>query len=231
MTTPADGATPRLRVKRNARARRLSIRVTADEGVVVVAPVRMRAAAIASVLERQRPWIERTMEEVRHHLQEEPLPQELRVLDDLLRVRPSPDGGSGDGGPVVREQEGSLLVCAANTAEGLHALRQWCRGRAREVLPALTHDLARAGGFTVRRVTVRDQRTRWGSCSRRGIVSLNWRLILMPGDVMRYLIIHELAHTRAMNHGPQFWRVVAASCPGYAAAERWLRRHGKGLPL
>jgi hypothetical protein len=199
--------------------------------VVIVAPVRMRAAAIASVLERQRPWIERTMQEVRLHLQEEPLPLALRVLDEELMVRACPKGGSGGEGPRVTLEGGTLLVCVASAAEGLPALRRWCIGRAREVLPALTHELARTGEFAVRGVSVRDQRTRWGSCSRRGVVSLNWRLILMPGDVMRYLIIHELAHTRVMNHGPQFWRAVAAACPHYLAAERWLRRNGKGLPL
>ena len=78
---------------------------------------------------------------------------------------------------------------------------------------------------TVMRVTVRDQRSRWGSCSRRGAISLNWRLIQLPGPVCDYVILHELMHRRQLNHSAAFWREVKAVCPDHAAAERWLKQH------
>jgi len=76
----------------------------------------------------------------------------------------------------------------------------------------------------VKRVTVRGQRTRWGSCSRRGTISLNWRLIQTPEDVRDYIILHELAHLRQMNHSDRFWREVERLCPDYRSAERWLKQ-------
>jgi len=72
---------------------------------------------------------------------------------------------------------------------------------------------------------VRSQKSRWGSCSRRGTISLNWRLIQTPDFVRDYIILHELAHLREMNHSPRFWRAVIEFCPGYRDAERWLRAH------
>jgi predicted metal-dependent hydrolase len=77
----------------------------------------------------------------------------------------------------------------------------------------------------VKRVTVRNQRSRWGSCSRRGTISLNWRLIQAPGFVRDYIILHELAHLRHMNHSRRYWAEVERLCPGYLEAERWLKRH------
>jgi predicted metal-dependent hydrolase len=74
-------------------------------------------------------------------------------------------------------------------------------------------------------VTVRNQRSRWGSCSRRGTISLNWRLVQAPGFVRDYLVLHELAHLKEMNHSRRFWSEVARLCPDFAEAERWLKQH------
>jgi hypothetical protein len=96
---------------------------------------------------------------------------------------------------------------------------------AKQELPERVSTLALQHGFTIRAVSVRNQKSRWGSCSRRGTVSLNWRLIQTPDSVRDYIILHELAHLREMNHSRHFWRAVAGVCPGYREAERWLRTH------
>jgi predicted metal-dependent hydrolase len=90
-------------------------------------------------------------------------------------------------------------------------------------------ELAAPHALPVRRVTVRNQRSRWGSCSRRGTISLNWRLVQAPPFVRDYLIFHELAHLREMNHSTRFWQTVAGLCPDYQLAERWLKSHGRQL--
>ena len=77
----------------------------------------------------------------------------------------------------------------------------------------------------VRRISVRNQRSRWGSCSRRGTISLNWRLIQTPAFVRDYILIHEIMHLREMNHSSRFWREVERACPDYETAERWLKQH------
>ncbi len=87
-----------------------------------------------------------------------------------------------------------------------------------------TWELARIHGITIDRVTIRAQTTRWGSCSIRGTISLNWRLIQAPPHVSDYLIIHELMHRREMNHSVRFWKLVADACPDYRLAEQWLKK-------
>ncbi len=77
-----------------------------------------------------------------------------------------------------------------------------------------------------RRIFLRDQRTRWGSCSRRGNISLNWRLVMAPPGVLSYVVIHELAHLREHNHGPRFWAIVESFCPEFHQHRKWLRGHG-----
>ena len=84
---------------------------------------------------------------------------------------------------------------------------------------------AQRHGVEVKQVTVRNQRSRWGSCSARGTISLNWRILQAPASVCDYLIIHELMHRREMNHSARFWRHVADACPDYRSAEAWLNKH------
>jgi predicted metal-dependent hydrolase len=92
-------------------------------------------------------------------------------------------------------------------------------------LPPRVLQLAQQHGATVQQVTVRNQKTRWGSCSPRGTISLNWRLIQTPPLVSDYIILHELMHLRQMNHSRKFWREVESVCPEFRDAERWLKSH------
>jgi predicted metal-dependent hydrolase len=103
------------------------------------------------------------------------------------------------------------------------------RARARRELPAQLLTLAKAHGVAVRRVSIRNQRSRWGACSPAGTITLNWRLILTPDQVREYVMLHELMHRREMNHSKWFWRLVAACCPRHGEARRWLRTEGKAL--
>ncbi len=88
---------------------------------------------------------------------------------------------------------------------------------------------ASAHGLAVRRVTIRDQKSRWGSCSSKGTISLNWRLIQTPASVSEYVILHELAHLRHMNHSTRFWQEVEKLCPDYRRAQLWLKEHQRLL--
>lgn len=103
------------------------------------------------------------------------------------------------------------------------------RARAQLDLPPRLHQLAAQHGLRVQRVSVRNQRTRWGSCGHNGHISVNWRLVLMPDWVRDYVLIHELMHLRRMDHSPEFWRHVAAACPRYRDARAWLRANGASL--
>ena len=97
------------------------------------------------------------------------------------------------------------------------------RERARRELPLRLVELAACHRLTVPRISIRNQKWRWGSCSPSGHICLNWRLIQMPGAICDYVMIHELMHLKRMDHSPRFWRLVAAACPDYQAARAWLR--------
>lgn len=103
--------------------------------------------------------------------------------------------------------------------------------RAKIELPARLWELAAETGADLKHVTVRNQRTRWGSCSAGGTISLNWRLVQTPETVRDYILYHELMHLREMNHSERFWARVEAVCPGWREAERWLKRNGSLLGL
>jgi hypothetical protein len=89
--------------------------------------------------------------------------------------------------------------------------------------------LAGDHGLTVSRISIRDQRSRWGSCGYDGHICLNWRLMLMPPEIRDYVMIHELMHLRRMDHSRRYWELVAAAYPDYQSARAWLRRHGPSL--
>jgi len=97
------------------------------------------------------------------------------------------------------------------------------RNQAKRELPSRLLELAARHALTVTRVSIRNQRWRWGSCSRTGHICLNWRLVEMPETVRDYVLIHELMHLKRMDHSPAFWRLVAAACPEYKKARAWLR--------
>jgi predicted metal-dependent hydrolase len=104
--------------------------------------------------------------------------------------------------------------------------REW-RTRATRELQARLLELAAAHGLRVDRVSVRNQRWRWGSCSRSGHICLNWRLVRMPPPIRDYVMLHELMHLKRMDHSPRFWKLVAQACPDYQAARKWLRDHAR----
>jgi predicted metal-dependent hydrolase len=105
---------------------------------------------------------------------------------------------------------------------------EWRRRASKELPPALLA-LAEKHSVAVSSVSVRNQRSRWGACSARGSITLNWRLMLVPEFVREYVMIHELMHRRELNHSPRFWRHVAAACPRQDEARRWLRTEGQRL--
>ena len=101
------------------------------------------------------------------------------------------------------------------------------RARAVRDLPARLRGLAAEHGFAVKAVSVRAQRTRWGSCSPTGRISLNWRLVQLPPDISDYILLHELAHLKHLNHSARFWKEVERICPWHREARAWLRGNAR----
>jgi predicted metal-dependent hydrolase len=103
------------------------------------------------------------------------------------------------------------------------------RTAARELIEALADEAAAEIGVTFQRIRIGAQRTLWGSCSPRGSLSFNWRLVLAPFDVLDYVVVHELCHLRVLNHSPRFWRLVERHRPAWREQRDWLREHGSEL--
>ncbi len=156
----------------------------------------------------------------------------LRVESDG-RVRVTiPRGGSRrEADAFARRHLDWVLRQRAVLSQGRFSVeeRQRLRAQARSELPVRLRELADRHGLVVSRISIRNQRTRWGSCGRDGHVCLNWRLVAMPDWVRDYVIIHELMHLKRLDHSPAYWRLVAAACPGYREARQWLRAHGPEL--
>jgi predicted metal-dependent hydrolase len=222
---PADAA-PLLsyRVRRSDRARR--VRITVDRGgvVEVVLPRRAPERAAEDAVRELRPWIDRRLAEVgRQQAAVLARGDTLPYLGCSLRVQAQP------GRSRVTLRGDTLFVPLG--PQRLAAIERWYRQRARaEIQPRLDRACALAG-LSYTRLSIRDQRTRWGSCSRAGALSFNWRLLLAPESVMDYVIWHEVCHLAVMDHSPRFWTLVAHYCPDHREHAAWLRRNSGTLVL
>lgn len=131
----------------------------------------------------------------------------------------------------IRTKQQEILEAYENKKSGLltEAQKLKMKGLAKEVFAAKTAHFARIMGVTYGRITIREQKTRWGSCSLAGNLNFNWKLLLAPDEVVDYVVIHELAHRREMNHSSRFYAVVAEIMPDYKVWQRWLKVNGKRL--
>ena len=209
---------------RDRKARRYILRVLRGGTARVTMPWRGTIEEARAMASRHTAWLESQLRKQSATPVEPDWAEGALVLfrgeQVPLRVSRQPDGRTevGLGSDVLRFR----LRPGTTLRAGVEA-RLWAA--ARRELAARVFELAAANGLTVTTVTVRNQRSRWGSCSRRGTISLNWRLIQAPAFVRDYIILHELAHLRHMNHSGKFWQEVARICPGFEEAELWLKRN------
>lgn len=214
----------RYRIRRSDRARRVRVSVDAAGEVEVVLPRRSPQSAADAAIRELRPWIDRRLAEC-GAVQAVVAARGDRIpyLGSQLELR-------AQAGRTRVHRKGDLLLVPAGDAQPA-ALERWFRRAAqREIAPRLDRAVADLG-TSYRALTIRNQRTRWGSCSSSGAMSFNWRLLLAPEAVLDYVVWHEACHLLVMDHSPSFWALVRRYCPGYEEHRRWLRRHGATLVL
>ena len=221
------------RIRESARARRLTVRVFHTGRVEVVVPARTSAVAVSRFLERHRGWIERKRSEARARaVPVSPFPPariELAACGETWWL--NLEGSEGRTSWHVRGPGLLALRGDSQDSQGAReALRNWLAHRAREVLGPMLAMTAAELRCRYQRLLVRRQRTRWGSCSNRGTISLNCCLLFQRPPVVRYLLVHELAHTEHMNHSRRFWMRVAAHCPEYRSLDRELLSGWRRVP-
>jgi predicted metal-dependent hydrolase len=226
----------RVRVSRWARG--LSLRVTARGGLEVIGPRRYSPRTIERVLQRERAWIEAARADMEARRRALPAPAPWQVPDRItlpalaaaweVGLCPSTRRGvqvAAAGGARVQ-----LVGQVADRAACRRALLRWLVRQAAGHLPARLAELSRTLDLPYAGTTVRLARTRWGSCSRMGVISLNARLLLLRPPVVDYVLTHELCHTRVLSHSARFWRLVAQHCPDYPERRAALRIAGRQLP-
>ncbi len=211
------------RVRRSARARRVSVKVHPDAAVEVVLPQRAPERAAAAAVVELAPWIERRLAEVaaaRAIVARRA--GTLPYLGEHLLVVGEPSRR------VARRQEGRLLVPAGDPRP---AIERFYRRAAREEIAPRLDAATAAVGATYSGLSIRGQRSRWASCSARGAMSFNWRLLLAPEQVLEYVVWHEVCHLEIRDHSPRFWALLASRFPGWREQRAWLRENGATLVL
>ncbi|MEM7425518.1 MAG: SprT family zinc-dependent metalloprotease [Pseudomonadota bacterium] len=225
-----DGRELPVEVKRNARARRIIMRMNPKTGgITLTLPPATSVAEGVAFAQSNVAWIAARLKR-----QPDFVPfadgAEIPLRGEMHRIRHLPSA-RGTAWSEPAHTPGDLpALCVAGRAEHLERrLRDWLKAEARKDLVEASAHYADKMGLKFSRIAVRDQSSRWGSCSSNGTLSYSWRLILAPGDVLDYVAAHEVAHLAEMNHGPRFWRLVETNCAQTGTARHWLRQHGMEL--
>ncbi len=225
---PAEPAVhvPAVDFVRVRRARRYVLRVRPDGSVRVTVPRGGSRAEAVRFLERHAAWVQRERSRLRaaHGTPEWTDGSTLLLRGEHVTIRVEDAGASRS----ARCGDRSVRI-----PPSAHDLRPFIEADLRalaraEIAPRL-QQLAALHALTVNGIAIRNQRSRWGSCSASGRIALNFRLVQMPRAVSDYILLHELMHLQEQNHSRRFWRLVERVCPGFRAAERWLKTEGKAL--
>jgi predicted metal-dependent hydrolase len=227
---------PGYRIRHSRRARAVRLSLCPIRGLEVVVPEGYDPARIPSVVSRHREWLERAWDRLRHIRRDWPQGHDAR-LPAALDLR-----AVGEQWPVryedaqrlaVQPRTGGLVLRGPAGAEPelRDRLRSWLKGRARGALVPWLDRVSERTGLAYARASIRGQRTRWASCSSRGTISLNYKILFLPPRLVDYLMVHELSHTRHLNHSRRFWALVERHCPDYRACERELASAWRYVPL
>jgi predicted metal-dependent hydrolase len=223
-----DGSIYLVHLRRHRQARRYTLRINAAKReVILTIPPRGSLKEARAFAQKHGGWIAarlRRLPEATPFTDGTTVP--LRGVLHRIEHRP------GARGTVWTETsaDGEPILCVAGAAPHINRrIGDYLRREARRELEIASLKFAAALGVVIKRVSVRDQSSRWGSCSTTGVLSFSWRLILAPTAVLHYLAAHEVAHLVEMNHSPRFWRVVAKVCGHVDRAKSWLDTHGNDL--
>ena len=224
-----NGQTISYIVKRSARAQHVRLEVREESGLTVVIPKSYKPDRLPSLLKEKGRWI---LDKLAKYGQVQGVSAQRvlksgdivtyfgRDLEVVIRHN------HGDTDSVKLEQNRLMvsLRLSANSRLNL-VLEQWYRVQAAKLMNKTADMLSAKLGITYNRLTIRGQKSRWGSCSSKGNLSFNWKLIMAPEPVINYVIIHELAHLKEMNHTKRFWELVTEHCPRWREHKKWLKNH------
>jgi predicted metal-dependent hydrolase len=206
-------------IKRDSRASRLKLRIDRQASVVLVLPLRASTKEALSFLKRELPWIAKKIQKIPEIIPFLP-GNALPLLGTSHTIIHAPEERG-----LVWPEDGKIFV----TGQIEHVprrIKDWAKKAARSEITPRVLKYTKQLDVVHKGITLRDQKTRWGSCSSTGQLNFSWRLFLMPEYVLDYVVAHEVAHLRHMNHSVQFWGVVNDINPQVKAAKKWLTQYG-----
>lgn len=212
-----------LSVRRSGRARHILLHVgTLDGSVELVLPNRVPLSEGMAFARSKRNWIEQRLAKVQQRVPfEDGMEVPVLGVPHIIQHIPAARGR-------VR-RDGAALVAESRPEHLARRVRDWFCAEARREITARVDDKARRLGQSRGRITIRDQRTRWGSCSYSGNLNFSWRLIMAPEHVLDYVVAHEVAHLRELNHGERFWSLVEGLSDDISGSRQWLAQNGLQL--
>lgn len=218
-------------LRRSARARHVRLHVNPLEGLVVVVPLRFDGARVPELLNAKRSWIDRKLSALANidHDISPPETIELKAVAKTWHV----DYRSSLSASVAARSAGSDVILSGavdDHAKCRAAIRRWLARQAKHELVPWLEQLSDAHDLPFRKVTVRGQKTLWGSCSSRKTISINYQLLFLEPSLVNCVLIHELCHTRHLNHGVGFWQLVGQLQPEYADLHQRLKRAWASIP-
>lgn len=210
----------------------IRLEIRQDTGLTVVVPVEYRQGEVDHILQKKACWI------LRHLPDSQPLQlplfckeldhgEKISYLGKKIELRITNTADSAE--PVRLEGRRIYINLNGHRNSVTLTLEKWYRGQAKVIFTRKADAFKNVMGVSYNKILIRGQKTRWGSCSPRGTLSLNWKLLMAPESVIDYVIIHELAHLRHMNHSRKFWELVAKHCPNWKKHRRWLTLHEEEL--
>ena len=230
LTVSPEAWRERVALRRSNRARSIRLKIHPTGRVELVVPRGFDERRVPAILDQHETWVLRHLKKVGGGTGLDPVTAPRRILLPATGGEWEVDYLSDDGGRYGCRvhREGRLRVSG-----GLHwqqCLKRWLARQGRQHLAPWLAQVSEETGLSYSGVSIRCQRTRWGSCSSRQHINLNYGLLFLPPELVRYLFIHELCHTRHMNHSARYWRLVAKMEPEYSVYDRALRQAGRHLP-
>ena len=229
---PGKSQALKWRLRVSPRARYAKLQIKPYGGLEVVIPPRFPRADVPFLVAKHADWARHQLDKQARLRQSIRPPQHLALaFDNSSTPVVYPDQPLAFNYDLFNESSPERIVIESESQpQQIRELRAWIRQRARALLPQRLTEISLRIGLDFKRVTIRSQKTRWGSCSSRGHISLNDQLLFLPASTVDYLMIHELCHTRYLNHSQNFWRLVESRCPDYRSHEKLLGRSRNLVP-
>lgn len=224
-----DGKTIPYTLKYGPRCRHARFEVASETGLTAIIPRRYDIKKLPAFFEANKHWILYAIKkycsrpvETAVHSRENSIPYLGRNIEVVSEQ-------NGDGVHPVRLAAGRLNVSPEISGNGAFAaaLESWYRKEASRIIKEKADIISTRMGLSYSRIAIKGMRTRWGSCSVKGNLNFNWRLVMFPEPVIDYVIIHELCHLKEMNHSKKFWSLVACECPDWQEKRHWLTKNGR----